>query len=231
MLLVALATVTAEVADFVSQIEGRSVDPSVNPARFREAQDATSLGPFVVARRWPGSKCWPDQELDRQVRLACPITVLPSFEPEPNLTSLPEQEKRSEHVVRIRRRRHWCRHSQAHPYRPLAASRRDRPLLPAKVENVDPPSSARSGPDDRPVEITVRRLVQSARDVKAAFDRAEAAGPEDVADRPGPQKPPFEPGSSPSGTRLVILTGRTVCITLLIMSLVIIVVGSGLYMR
>lgn len=45
--------------------------------------------PFVIARRRPGSKNWPDQELDRQVHLACPITVLPNFEPDRTGTQRP----------------------------------------------------------------------------------------------------------------------------------------------
>ena len=40
--------------------------------------------PFAISRRRPGRSDWPDQELDRQLQLACPITVLPISEPDRN---------------------------------------------------------------------------------------------------------------------------------------------------
>ncbi|MCU1398734.1 MAG: mobile element protein [Acidimicrobiales bacterium] len=55
--------------------------------------------PFAITRRRPGSKNWPDQELDHQLRLVCPITVLPISEPDRNHVPT-GKEKRNEHVGR-----------------------------------------------------------------------------------------------------------------------------------
>jgi hypothetical protein len=44
-------------------------------------------------RHRPGRSDWPDQELDRQMVLARPVTVLPISEPDRNRTSLSGKEK------------------------------------------------------------------------------------------------------------------------------------------
>jgi len=44
-------------------------------------------------RHRPGRSDWPDQELDHQMQLACPVTVLPISAPDRNHTSVPGKEK------------------------------------------------------------------------------------------------------------------------------------------